>query len=128
MAFTRIAQLRNDAAFGGWLRTITVRLAMNLSQRRRCLRQVDSQTLHDCYGHEQTAEKAALADERRKIIRERLKGLRELDRETLSAFYLGGQSLREMSDRFDARVGTIKRRLFDARQRLAVEMEDYASA
>jgi len=37
--------------------------------------------------------------------------LRRLDRETLVAFSVRGQSLVEMSDAFDAPVGTIKRRL-----------------
>ena len=45
-----------------------------------------------------------------------------MDRETLEAFYVRGHSLLEMSDEFDAPVGTIKRRLHVARKRLAQEM------
>jgi RNA polymerase sigma-70 factor (ECF subfamily) len=41
----------------------------------------------------------------------------------LVAFYLHGQSLVEMSDEFEAPVGTIKRRLHVARKRLAKELE-----
>jgi RNA polymerase sigma-70 factor (ECF subfamily) len=41
----------------------------------------------------------------------------------LQAFYLRGQTLLQMSDAFDAPVGTIKRRLHVARKRLAREME-----
>ena len=52
-----------------------------------------------------------------------LSKLRELDRETLEAFYVRGQSLIEMSDEFDAPLGTIKRRLHVARKRLAEEVE-----
>ncbi len=40
------------------------------------------------------------------------------------AFYVQGQSLIEMSDRFDSPVGTIKRRLHVARKRLARELEE----
>ena len=47
-----------------------------------------------------------------------------MDRETLVAFYVNGQSLVEMSDRFDSPVGTIKRRLHVARKRLAKELAD----
>ena len=46
-----------------------------------------------------------------------------LDRSTLVAFYIQGQSLVEMSDEFSAPVGTIKRRLHVARKRLAKELE-----
>ena len=46
------------------------------------------------------------------------------DRETLVAFYVDGRSLLEMSDDFDAPVGTIKRRLHVARKRLAKEVEE----
>ena len=51
-----------------------------------------------------------------------LKRLRELDRTTLVAFYFEGQSLIEMSDRFNSPVGTIKRRLHTARIRLRDEL------
>ena len=51
-----------------------------------------------------------------------LKRLRELDRTTLVAFYFDGQSLIEMSDRFQSPVGTIKRRLHTARSRLRDEL------
>ena len=46
-----------------------------------------------------------------------------VDRSTLVAFYLEGQSLIEMSDEFSAPIGTIKRRLHVARKRLAKELE-----
>ena len=45
--------------------------------------------------------------------------LRKLDRQTLKSFYVEGRSLKEMCDEFKAPVGTIKRRLHVARQRLA---------
>ncbi len=53
---------------------------------------------------------------------------RDLDRETLTAFYIRGQSLIEMSDHFDAPVGTIKRRLHVARKRLSKEVEELMPA
>ena len=50
--------------------------------------------------------------------------LRELDRRTLIAFYVEGQSLKQMSDEFDSPIGTIKRRLHTARNRLREELTD----
>ena len=53
-----------------------------------------------------------------------LNRLREMDRRTLIAFYVEGQSLKEMSDEFDSPIGTIKRRLHTARNRLRKELTD----
>ena len=65
----------------------------------------------------------ALAEERRQQVRSGLERLKTLDRETLVAFYVDGHSLVEMSHNFRSPVGTIKRRLHVARQRLARELE-----
>ena len=68
----------------------------------------------------------ALEAERCEQVREGLSQLRDLDRETLEAFYIHGNSLREMSAAFDAPLGTIKRRLHMARKRLSEVVEDLA--
>jgi len=52
-----------------------------------------------------------------------LRDLKPLDRETLEAFYLRGRSLKQMAREFETPVGTIKRRLHVARQRLKDVME-----
>ena len=51
-----------------------------------------------------------------------------MDRKTLEAFYVRGQSLVEMSTEFGSPIGTIKRRLHVARKRLARELEELAPA
>jgi RNA polymerase sigma-70 factor (ECF subfamily) len=61
--------------------------------------------------------------ETKKELREGLKRLKELDRLTLEAFYLRGRSLKQMSREFETPVGTIKRRLHVARQRLKDALE-----
>ena len=64
-----------------------------------------------------------MATERAAQVHDGLDRLAALDRKTLVAFYLRGQSLVEMSECFSAPVGTIKRRLHVARKRLARELE-----
>ena len=64
-----------------------------------------------------------LSREEARQVRLGLARLGKLDRETLVAFYVHGRSLVEMSEQFDAPVGTIKRRLHVARKRLARELE-----
>ena len=49
--------------------------------------------------------------------------LKEVDRATLVAFYIRGRSLKQMSREFETPVGTIKRRLHVARNRLKKAME-----
>jgi len=49
--------------------------------------------------------------------------LKEIDRETLVPFYIRGRSLKQMSRDFETPVGTIKRRLHVARNRLRRQLE-----
>ena len=73
---------------------------------------------------EQTPLSVVLERERSSQVRAGLRRLRDMDRETLEAFYVEGQSLLEMSERFEAPLGTIKRRLHVARKRLSREVEE----
>ena len=61
--------------------------------------------------------------EQRAALLKGLGRLKALDRATLEAFYLRGQSLQQMSREFETPVGTIKRRLHVARQRLKDVLE-----
>ena len=56
-------------------------------------------------------------------MRSALKRLKTMDRSALEAFYLKGQSLVEMADKFDVPLGTVKRRLHTARARLKAALE-----
>ena len=122
-ALLKLHQLQNPICFGGWLRSITHRMAINRAVRRRAVTAIDPEVLSNICVEWQTPLASVLDRERRLQVREGLVRLRAMDRETLTAFYVHGQSLTEMSDTFDAPVGTIKRRLHVARKRLAKEVE-----
>ncbi|HXT59218.1 MAG TPA: sigma-70 family RNA polymerase sigma factor [Pirellulales bacterium] len=123
-ALRKIGQLREPECFGGWLRTITTRLAINRRTRGGQATPTDRETLEAvCLEHE-TPVARALARERQTQVRAGLDRLGELDRDTLVAFYMEGQSLLQMSTAFDSPVGTIKRRLHVARKRLARQLEE----
>jgi RNA polymerase sigma-70 factor (ECF subfamily) len=123
-AMTKLDQLRTPECFIGWLRQITVRMAINRGMRRQPSLAVEPEILESTLTVQQSPVADALASERKEHVHDGLSRLRELDRETLEAFYVQGQSLIEMSDQFDAPVGTIKRRLHTARKRLAKEVEE----
>jgi RNA polymerase sigma-70 factor (ECF subfamily) len=127
-ALRKIGQLREPECFGGWLRSITTRMAINRSLRAGPVMPIDRETLEATCVERRTPLVAALASERASQVRAGLGRLRALDRETLEAFYVRGQSLVEMSDEFRSPVGTIKRRLHVARKRLARELEELAPA
>lgn len=127
-ALRKIGQLREPACFGGWLRSITNRLAINRQVRRAPVISAERETLEAVCQDTETPLGNLLAAERQRQVRAGLRRLGTLDRQTLVAFYVKGQSLVEMSRAFDAPVGTIKRRLHVARKRLAHELADLAPA
>ncbi|HEX7376061.1 MAG TPA: sigma-70 family RNA polymerase sigma factor [Pirellulales bacterium] len=127
-ALRNIGQLREPACFGGWLRSITNRLAINRQVRRAPVISAERETLEAVCQDTETPLGNLLAAERQRQVRAGLRRLGTLDRQTLVAFYVKGQSLVEMSRAFDAPVGTIKRRLHVARKRLAHELADLAPA
>ncbi|HBE68244.1 MAG TPA: RNA polymerase subunit sigma [Planctomycetaceae bacterium] len=124
-AFDRIGQLRVPEAFGGWLRQIVRRMSINRLTRRRVAVSLESEVLEAVHTCEDTPLDDVLDVERREEVRSGLGRLGDLDRETLEAFYISGQSLIEMAEHFEAPVGTIKRRLHVARKRLARAMESF---
>lgn len=127
-ALRKIHQLRDPRCFGGWLRSITRRMAINRAIRRAPLVPADPASLEaNCVEH-QTPLRVLLSRERKDQVHLGLGRLRAMDRDTLVAFYLDGRSLVEMSEKFASPVGTIKRRLHVARKRLARELQALAPA
>lgn len=123
-ALLKLTQLREPACFAGWLRSIANRMAINRGMRRAPSFATEPQTMESTCVEPNTPLASALSAERADEVRCGLDRLRQMDRETLVAFYVNGKSLLEMSDHFEAPVGTIKRRLHTARKRLAEEIED----
>jgi RNA polymerase sigma-70 factor (ECF subfamily) len=122
-AMTKLDQLREPERFAGWLRSITHRMAINRMVRKGPAIPTEPETMEANCVEYATPLSVVLQNERHTQVRAGLSRLRELDRETLEAFYVKGHSLIEMSDEFDAPLGTIKRRLHVARKRLAKEVE-----
>ncbi len=127
-AMRKIGQLRDPLCFGGWLRSIANRMAINRVVRTRPTLTLESDQTEPRYAEQETPLDEVLAQEQRDQVRVGLTRLSAMDRDTLVAFYFRGQSLVQMSDEFDSPVGTIKRRLHVARKRLAKELSALAPA
>jgi RNA polymerase sigma-70 factor (ECF subfamily) len=126
-AMQKIEQLKVPAAFAGWLRSITVRMAINRQVRRAPVIATEPQALDATCFETDTPLDAVLAKERAREVRGGLARLGDLDRSTLEAFYVRGESLAQMSNSTGAPIGTIKRRLHVARKRLAMQLEPAAA-
>jgi RNA polymerase sigma-70 factor (ECF subfamily) len=119
----KLVQLRDAACFAGWLRQITVRMAINRLTRRGPLHQAEPEALEraEAIGNGPLAD-LVKAEQAAELYRG-LERLKPVDRATLVAFYLRGRSLKQMSREFETPVGTIKRRLHVARNRLRKQLE-----
>jgi len=122
-AMTKLDQLRDAQCFAGWLRQITVRMALNRLTRRGPFQGAEPEVLQNAPAAGDTPLEALVRAEQRAELRQGLEGLKPLDRATLEAFYLRGRSLQQMSHEFETPVGTIKRRLHVARNRLRQQLE-----
>ncbi len=127
-AMMKLDQLRTPEAFGGWLRQITVRMAINRAVRRSPAISMEPEMMAATVICDSSPIDEILARESERQVRAGLDRLGDMDRETLIAFYFHGQSLIEMANDFAAPLGTIKRRLHVARKRLAREVDELAIA
>ena len=127
-AMRKLSQLREPARFAGWLKRIAVRMSINRAVRRPN----ETARSPEMFGSLTDRTDTPLADlmrsENAAEVRGGMAKLRELDRQTLIAFYFEGQSLKQMSDQFDSPIGTIKRRLHTARNRLKEMLVEMQSA
>ncbi|MEX0702899.1 MAG: sigma-70 family RNA polymerase sigma factor [Planctomycetales bacterium] len=127
-AMRKLGQLRQPERFAGWLRRIAVRMSINRATRRPLEAMPGPETFAGLASNPRAPLEDALRRERAGQVRDGLERLREVDRQTLLAFYFEGRSLKEMSVRFDSPIGTIKRRLHTARNRLRKELADLQPA
>lgn len=117
-ALRKLPQLRDPRCFAGWLRMMTSRMALNRLSRKGPFCTGDGEFLDSVPDRETAPQEELERDERKAHLSRGLRQLKKLDRQTLEAFYLRGQSLEQMAAEFNAPLGTIKRRLHVARLRL----------
>jgi RNA polymerase sigma-70 factor (ECF subfamily) len=122
-AMTKLDQLRDPHCFAGWLRQITERMAINRLTRRGPVRGAEPSVLENIHAGGTGPLDDLLRTEQKAQLWEGLDRLKPTDRATLVAFYIRGRSLKQMSREFETPVGTIKRRLHVARNRLREHLE-----
>src|SRR5438874_5223277 len=86
----KLPQLRDAQCFAGWLRQITVRMAINRLTRRGAVRGTDPEVLQNAAAQEQSPLEDLVRDEQKAELYRGLDRLKATDRETLMAFYIQG--------------------------------------
>jgi RNA polymerase sigma-70 factor (ECF subfamily) len=124
---TKLDQLRSPECFAGWLRQITVRMALNRLTRRGPVHGAEPEVLENTRAAGATPLEEMVSAEQRAELWDGLERLKAVDRATLVAFYIRGRSLKQMSREFETPIGTIKRRLHVARKRLRRQLENKAN-
>jgi RNA polymerase sigma-70 factor (ECF subfamily) len=119
----KLPQLRDAQCFAGWLRQITVRMAINRLTRRGPIQKAEPEVLENAQASGVSPLDALVKAEQAAELYRGLERLKPIDRATLMAFYIRGRSLKQMSREFETPIGTIKRRLHIARIRLRKAME-----
>lgn len=122
-ALKKLDQLRDAQCFVGWLRQITVRMALNRVTRKVALPGVEPEVLQNAPDAENGPLDQMIRSEVRNEVWKGLDQLKPTDRATLVAFYIRGRTLKQMSKEFETPIGTIKRRLHVARNRLRQVLE-----
>jgi len=119
----KLPQLRDPQCFAGWLRQITVRMAINRLTRHGPLQKTGAEVLENAEASGASPLEALVKAEQAAELYRGLDRLKPIDRATLMAFYIRGRSLKQMSREFETPIGTIKRRLHVARIRLRKALE-----
>lgn len=127
-AMKKMAQLRDLNCFAGWLRQITVRMAINRLTRRGPMPKGESEILDNAEAVGTDPLESMIRNEQAAELYKGLEMLKPVDRATLLAFYIRGRSLKQMSREFETPIGTIKRRLHVARNRLKEVLEQLKDA
>ena len=122
-AMTKLSQLRDSHCFAGWLRQIAERMAINRLTRRGPIRGAEPAILENVQGRSVSPLDELVSMEQKAQLWAGLDRLKPVDRATLVAFYIHGHSLKQMSREFETPIGTIKRRLHVARNRLRQHLE-----
>ena len=113
-ALLRLNDLRDPLAFPGWLRQIVRTQVNHLLRKRREVCLEDETRVQQGGSPMSEPERNDL----REYVREVIRGLPPVIRDTTELFYLEERSCTEIAAMLKVPQGTVKRRLHDARQRL----------
>lgn len=120
-AFRLLDQLREPAAFGGWLQRIVAKHCDRVSRRRRLVLEDGADIEHDAPG----AEEMVVWSERKRELWGWVEALAVEQRTVVALHYFGEVPLAQIATLLDLPLSTVKKRLHDARGRLRRMTEEH---
>ncbi|GAB5399616.1 MAG: RNA polymerase sigma factor RpoE [Aureisphaera sp.] len=112
-----IHQLKEERSFGSWSLRIVTRTAIDrIRKEKRNLEHLKSH--YDTLNSNTNGDDSLVAGDRVKGLREAIDRLPDNQKVTLQLFYLDGFNLTQIGEILDVPVGTVKSRLFKAREAL----------
>ena len=119
-AFECLDNLKDPCRLGAWLRSITIHRCINHLQRRPPV--VNIEEVDEFQGSNSTPQTQLETKELREQVMAAVGRLSKVQRETVTLFYISGYSQQDIAAIQEVPLGTIKRRLHDARLKLKTEM------
>ena len=117
LAHARLGELREPAAFAGWLRALVRTCALRAQRRRRAVLGEEHLASQPSEG-EGLPSQVLEASEARAEVRAAVQRLHPRRQAVVEGYYLRGLSLRETANELGLPEGTVKRLLHEARERL----------
>ncbi|MCC7406530.1 MAG: sigma-70 family RNA polymerase sigma factor [Phycisphaeraceae bacterium] len=115
--YQRLESLKDPRRLGAWLRSMAIHKAIDVVRRRQASPVARA---------EEIGQQVAARRERRHELHEEVMAavgrLSQTQRETTTLFYINGYSMQEVAGIQEVPLGTVKRRLHEARARLKQEM------
>jgi RNA polymerase sigma factor (sigma-70 family) len=118
-AFQSLGTIRDPGRLGAWLRSVTICRCVDRLRGRRETESLEGQ-MHE--SRQPGPDEQVQRQEVRQMVLEAIARLGKAQRETTALFYINGYTLEQVSAMQEVPLGTVKRRLHDARQRLKAEM------
>ncbi len=126
-AWRNLDQLRTPEAFPGWLKRVVLSQCSRLTRGKRP-QTVALEALRDLPAADPEPGEAFEVRERQEQVLAAVRALPEHERLVTSLYYVGEYAQSEIAAFLELPVGTIKKRLFSARQRLRERMRDMEDA
>ncbi len=120
-AYQQLHSLRNPKAFPGWFRRIVFKHCDRITRRKHVATVPLDDATASRLEYSDSADIVAEAEEREHVL-EAVRSLHETHRTVTTLFYIDRYSQREIADFLELPVTTVKKRIYDSRQRLRERM------
>ena len=114
-AFEQLSRLKESSNLGPWLRTIAINRSINFLNRRK--RIVQFRTIDEAISDNPSPKIALEKKELAERVLEAVGQLSKTQRETVTLYYIGEHSIAEVATIQNIPLGTVKRRLHEARKK-----------